>query len=66
MPTMGAGRVSVIIGDLSNYWIADRRGRVFQRLVELYAMTGQVGFRAYQRVDGLLVQTDAVRRLIHP
>ena len=34
-----------------------------QRLSELYAATGQVGFRVTQRVDGRLVQTEGVRSL---
>ena len=33
-------------GDFGYYWIADRQGRAFQRLNELYAANGQVGFRA--------------------
>ena len=34
----------ISFGDYSNYWIADRQGRAFQRLNELYAVNGQVGF----------------------
>ncbi len=66
MPLIGAGAKSIAFGDFSYYWIADRQGRVFQRLNELYATTGQVGFRAYQRVDGVLVLAEAVKVLVHP
>jgi HK97 family phage major capsid protein len=45
------------------YWIADRQGRIFQRLNELYAATGQVGFRAAQRVDGKLILKEAIKIL---
>jgi HK97 family phage major capsid protein len=48
---------------LSYYWIADRQGRSFQRLNELFAQTGQVGFRATQRVDGRLILPEAVKVL---
>lgn len=61
MPEIGAGEKVLSFGDYSYYWIADRQGRSFQRLNELYAVNGQVGFRAYQRVDGKLVLPEAVK-----
>ena len=63
MPEIGSGNKVIVFGDLKNYWIADRQGRSFQRLNELYAATGQVGFRATQRVDGRLVLAEAVKCL---
>jgi HK97 family phage major capsid protein len=63
MPALIAGAKSVIFGDLKYYWIADRQGRVFQRLNELYATSGQVGFLATQRVDGKLILAEAVKVL---
>ncbi len=61
MPEINAGAKVIAFGDLSFYWVADRQGRVFQRLGELYATSGQVGFRAYQRVDGALILAEAVK-----
>lgn len=63
MPTVEAGAKVLAFGDFSYYWIADRQGRSFQRLNELYAVTGQVGFRATQRVDGKLVLPESVKVL---
>jgi len=63
VPTIGASAKTMAFGDFSYYWIADRQGRTFQRLNELYAMTGQVGFRATQRVDGKLTLTEAIKVL---
>jgi HK97 family phage major capsid protein len=63
MPTMAAGEKAVAFGDFSYYWIADRQNRTFQRLNELYATTGQVGFIATQRVDGKLILPEAVQVL---
>jgi len=60
VPPLGAGNRAVLFGDFSYYWIADRVGRVMQRLDELYAANGQVGFRMYQRVDGKLILPEAV------
>ncbi len=64
MPAIAASAKPILFGDLSSYWIADREGRSMQRLNELYAATGQVGFRVTQRVDGRLVQTEGVRCLV--
>ena len=63
MPEIGTGKKPLVFGDLSYYWIADRQGRIFQRLNELYAATGQIGFRTYQRVDGKLTLPEAVKTL---
>lgn len=53
----------IAFGDFSYYWIADREGRSFKRLNELYAETGQVGFLANQRVDGKLILAEAIKTL---
>ena len=63
MPEVASGAKPVLFGDFSSYWIADRQGRSFQRLNELYAATGQIGFRATQRVDGRLVQGEGLKCL---
>ncbi len=63
MPEMAANAKTVMFGDFSYYWIADRQGRIFRRLNELYAETGQVGFLATQRVDARLTLPEAVKVL---
>ncbi|MEG1256407.1 phage major capsid protein [Clostridium sp.] len=55
VPTIASGVKSIAFGDFGYYWVADRQGRAFKRLNELYAATGQVGFMATQRVDGKLI-----------
>ena len=65
MPSIAAGAKSIIFGDFNYYWIADRQGRTFKRLNELYATTGQVGFLASQRVDGKLILPEALKVLKH-
>ena len=64
VPTIAAGNRTVIFGDLSYYWIADRQGRTFKKLSELYATTDQTGFVATQRVDGKLILREAVKVLV--
>ena len=63
MPTIAADAKTIAFGDFSYYWIADRQGRSFKRLNELYATTGQVGFLASERVDGKLILSEAVKTL---
>lgn len=63
MPVIEAGAKSIAFGDFTYYWVADRQGRVFKRLNELYAKTGQVGFLATQRVDGKLILPEAIKIL---
>jgi len=63
MPAIEASAKSIAFGDFSYYWIADRQGRIFKRLNELYATTGQIGFIATQRVDGKLILPEAVQVL---
>lgn len=60
---IAAGAKTVVFGDFSYYWVADRQGRVFKRLNELFAATGQVGFIATQRVDGKLILPEAIQVL---
>lgn len=62
-PAAAAGAKAIAFGDLSYYWIADRQGRSLKRLNELFAMNGQVGFLASQRVDGKLILPEAVKTL---
>lgn len=63
MPTMAANAKAVLFGDFSAYVIRDVQGVGIQRLNELYAANGQVGFRAYHRTEGKLLNPDAVKAL---
>lgn len=65
MPEIGADAKSVAFGDISRYRIMDRLGISIQRLDELYAETGQVGFRCTFRHDGRLLIPEAVKVLTH-
>ncbi len=64
MPLPDAGQKTILFGDFSYYWIADRQGRTFKRLSELYAASGQVGFLAWQRLDAKLILPEAVKVLV--
>ena len=63
VPTIEAGNKTIAFGDFGYYWIADRQGRSFKRLNELFAASGQVGFMATERVDGKLILPEAIKIL---
>lgn len=63
MPTLAASAKPILFGDFSYYWIADRQGRTFKRLNELYAVNGQVGFLGSQRVDAKVILPEAIKTL---
>ena len=68
MADLGASAKPVLFGDLSFYWIADfgvdetgNTGIYVQRLNELYAANGQVGFRWFKRMDGHVMLSSAIK-----
>lgn len=63
VPTIAASSKVAAFGDFSYYWVADRQGRNFKKLSELYAATDQTGFVATQRVDGKLILPEAIKVL---
>ncbi len=63
MPTITSTAKPIAFGDFSYYWIADRQAKSFQRLNELFARNGQIGFKAFERVDGKLMLPEAIKVL---
>lgn len=55
MPTMTASQKAVLFGDFSAYYIRDVQGVTLVRLQERYADYLQVGFMAFSRHDGALI-----------
>lgn len=68
MPVMGSSTKSILYGDFSKYVIRDVRDASLLRLVERYADYLQVGFLAFMRSDGDLVDagTNPIKHLVHP
>jgi HK97 family phage major capsid protein len=63
VPVAAANALPIAFGDFSNYWIADRMGRTVQKLNELYAGNGQIGFIATERVDGKVILAEGIQLL---
>ena len=55
MASMAASAKSILFGDFKNYRVRRVAGVQVMRLVERYADFNQVGFVAFQRWDGNLV-----------
>lgn len=64
MAEIATGNKTVLFGDFSYYVVADWAGVGMQRLDELYAGTGEVGFRGYRRLDGNVILSAAIKHLI--
>ena len=62
---VGVEKKPVLFGDFSYFRIYDRKGLYIQRLNELYAATGQVGFLAYKRFDGKVINDKAFKHIAH-
>ena len=67
MPT-GADANAMAYGQLDKYKIHDATDMIFRRLDELYAENHQVGFLAFMRSNGLLLDagTNPVKHAVNP
>lgn len=63
MPALTTGAKGILFGDFNHYKIGLRGGMSVQRLNELYAGNGQVGFRFFTRMDGKLALAEAVKSM---
>jgi HK97 family phage major capsid protein len=63
IPTIATGNKAIVFGDLSYFWIADFAGIDMRRLNELYAGSGEVGFRWFKRFDSKVMLAEAVKVL---
>ncbi len=61
--TFTTGLYVGIIGDFSQYWIADSMAMTIQRLDQLYAETNQVGLIGRMESDGMPVLEEAFARV---
>lgn len=66
MASFGAGNKPIAFGDFSQYVIRLAGDTTFVRLDERYMEKLLVGFLAYQRMDGELIDTNAIKVLRNP
>jgi HK97 family phage major capsid protein len=64
MPEVAANATPILFGDFRRgYLIVDRQQITMQKLIELYALQGQIGFMAYKRVGGQVILPEAIKKL---
>lgn len=63
---VGSLNKSVVFGAMNRYIVRRVREFALKRLVERYAEFYQVGFLGFGRFDGELLDTGAVKHLVHP
>ena len=63
MPAIGAADNTMVFGDFSKFKIRKVSATAIQRLNELYAVTNQVGFLAFQRWDSNLIAASTTHPL---
>lgn len=63
---LAATKKVILFGDFSKYRIRIVQDLAVQRLNELYAASGLVGYQAWMRFDGECVNTAAIKHLITP
>lgn len=65
MPVVAAGAWPILFGDFkAGYMIVDRADVVMQRLLEVYATQGLVGFLFWKRVDAQVMLAEAIRKQV--
>ena len=60
---LATGDLAAVFGDISAYVIRQVNGMTVQRLTERYADFGLVGFLGWARMDGALIDSNAVKSL---
>ena len=63
LPDIAAGAKPVLFGDFRYYWIVDRSPVSMKALKERFAMSGRVGYVAFELLDARLVRRDAVKAI---
>lgn len=61
--TAGSATPLILFGDLTDYWIVDRKDLSVQRLDEKYAEYDQIGYKLRKRMDAAPVRLTGFRRL---
>lgn len=64
MPNTATGQKAILYGAFRYYKIREVRGMRLVRMLERYAEKDQVGMLAFERVDGDLINTAAVKHLV--
>lgn len=61
MPSVGAATKPIAFGDFSYYWVIGRSPISVRPITERFAHLNQVGYLAYEFLDGKLIRSEAVK-----
>lgn len=61
MPDAQSEKKPVAFGDFSYYWVIDRRPVSARPILEKFSLYGQIGYLAYEFLDGKLIRPEAVK-----
>lgn len=61
MPDIEEGRMPILFGDFSYYWIIDRKPVGITVLRERFMLNHQVGYLGFEFLDGKLIRQEAVK-----
>ena len=63
MPDADAGAKPIAFGDFSYYWVIGRSPIGVRTLSEKFALIDQIGYLAYEFLDGKLIRSEAVKAI---
>jgi HK97 family phage major capsid protein len=63
MPNPDSSKSPVIFGDMSYYWIIERKPLTLRPLVEKYAIYNQISYLSFEFLDAKLIRREAVKAL---
>ena len=61
VPDVGAGAKPIAFGDFSHYWVISRKPISVRSLIEKFALHNQIGYLAFEFLDGKLIRPEAVK-----
>lgn len=61
MPSVATGAKPIAFGDFSYYWVVDRSPVSVRTITERFALNEQIGYLAFEFLDGKLIRPDAVK-----
>lgn len=63
MPSAAAGTKPIAFGDFSYYWVIVRSAVSVLPIVETFTLNQQIGYLAFEFLDGKLIRPEAVKVL---
>ena len=63
MPSAKGGKKPIAFGDFGYYWIVERQPLSVRPLFEKYSLIGKTGYIGFERLDGRLICSEAIKVL---